>query len=253
MIFKQAVGLPTVGAFGDVHTLTELATAAERHGWDGVHLWDHVLYHQPGWPVVSPFVTAAAIAAATSRVRILLTVALPRRQVQDVAADTAALHALSRGRLTLVTTIGSMDAEYADFGLDPDLRARGRSLDERLDRLTQLWDAWGVARIPIWCGGRWPRKPGLRRAARWDGAMPTFDGQRERNVAVTDFAAAASFVNGQAERPVDIALEGATRPGDGPLLASYAEAGMTWWVEAMGWWRGGVPAAAERIAAAPVG
>ena len=70
---EYAVGLPTVGEFGNIHTLLDLAAAAERHGWDGVHLWDHVLYHEPGWPVVSPVVAAAAIAAATSRVRIILT------------------------------------------------------------------------------------------------------------------------------------------------------------------------------------
>ena len=130
-----AVGLPTVGEFGHVRTLLDLAVAAERHGWDGVHLWDHVLYHEPDWPVASPIVAAAAIAAATTRLRIILTVALPRRQVQDVAQDTAAIAALSDGRLTVLATIGSMDREYTEFGLDPDLRARGRALDERLARL----------------------------------------------------------------------------------------------------------------------
>src|SRR5690242_11492572 len=112
---RQAVGLPTVGPFGNVRTLLELAVAAERHGWDGVHLWDHLLYHRPGWPVAGPTVAAAAIAAATERIRIILTVTLPRRQVQDVAQDTAAITELSGGRLTIVGALGSMDSEYADF------------------------------------------------------------------------------------------------------------------------------------------
>src|SRR5262245_60626536 len=103
---RRAIGLPTVGEFGDVRALLELAVAAERHGWDGVQLWDHLLYHEPGWPVASPTVTAAAIAAATTRLRILLTVVLPRRQVQDVAQDTAAIDQLSGGRLTVVAAIG---------------------------------------------------------------------------------------------------------------------------------------------------
>jgi alkanesulfonate monooxygenase SsuD/methylene tetrahydromethanopterin reductase-like flavin-dependent oxidoreductase (luciferase family) len=165
MDLRYAVGLPTVGPFGDVRTLTELAVRAEEHGWDGVQLWDHLLYDEPGWPVASSTVAAAAIAARTSRVRVILTVALPRRQVQDVARDTAAIDALSGGRLTVLAVIGSLDREYADFGLDPDPRARGRALDERLDRLTGLWSQWRVARIPIWCGGQWPRRAGLRRAA----------------------------------------------------------------------------------------
>src|SRR5262249_1271821 len=31
-------------------------------------------------------------------------------------------------------------------------------------------------RIPVWCGGRWPNKAPFRRAARWDGGMPTHAG-----------------------------------------------------------------------------
>src|SRR5215468_2592469 len=188
MDVKYAVGLPTVGEFGDVRTLLDLAVAAERHGWDGVHLWDHVLYHEPDWAVTSPIVAAAAIAAATERVRIILTVVLPRRQVQDVAQDTGAINALSGGRLTVVAAIGSLDREYTEFGLDADLRARGHALDERLARLTDLWQQWSAPPIPIWCAGRWPNKPGLRRAARFDGAMPIFDGQRDANVPIEQFA-----------------------------------------------------------------
>src|SRR6478609_2844493 len=56
MVMSYAVGLPTVGGFGDVHSLVDLAVAAEQYGWDGVHLWDHVLYHESGWPVASPVV-----------------------------------------------------------------------------------------------------------------------------------------------------------------------------------------------------
>ncbi len=249
---RYAIGLPNVGEFGDPRVLLDLAVTAERHGWDGVHLWDHVLYHQPGWPVTSPFTAAAGIAAVTSKLHVMLTVNLPRRQVQDVAQDTAAIQSLSGGRLTIVAIVGSMDREYTEFGLDPDLRARGRALDDRLRQLAELWTAWRMPATPVWCGGRWPGKPGLRRAARHDGAMPTFAGQRERNVPPAEFAAAASFTSGLAGRPIDIALEGATSgPADAALLAPYTAAGMTWWIEALGWWRGGVSAALARIPLGP--
>jgi alkanesulfonate monooxygenase SsuD/methylene tetrahydromethanopterin reductase-like flavin-dependent oxidoreductase (luciferase family) len=255
MDVKYAVGLPTVGEFGDVRTLLDLAVTAEQHGWDGVHLWDHMLYHEPGWPVTSPIVAAATIAAATTRVRIILTMALPRRQVQEVAQDTAAIDALSGRRLTVLATIGSMDREYTEFGLDPDLRARGRALDERLARLSGLWSQWGVPRIPIWCGGRWPRKPGLRRAARFDGVMPTFDNQRNRNAPIEQLTQAASFVRQLAAENagnLDLALEGATdAPSAAQQIAPYAGAGMTWWIEALGWWRGGRSAATSRITDGP--
>ncbi len=167
MAVRYAVGLPNVGFFGDVEVLAALAVEAERHGWDGVHLWDHLLFDEPGWPVVSPVVAASVIAARTSRVRIILTTTLPRRQVQDVAQDAAAIDGLSGRRLTLVAVLGSVDREYSEFGLDPDLRARGRALDDRLARLRELWASWQVPAVPIWCGGRWPARAGLRRAARW--------------------------------------------------------------------------------------
>ena len=63
MPVRCAVGLPNVGQFGDVGVLVDLAAEAERHGWDGVHLWDHLLFHEQDWPVASPVVAAAAIAA----------------------------------------------------------------------------------------------------------------------------------------------------------------------------------------------
>src|SRR5215213_10993670 len=126
--------MDNVGVFGSVPALVELAVLAEHSGWDGVHLWDHLLYHDPEWPVASPVATAAAVAAATERVRIVLTLTLPRRQVQDVAQDTAGIAALAGGRLTVLGIIGSMDREFTEFGLDPDLKARGRALDERLAR-----------------------------------------------------------------------------------------------------------------------
>ncbi|GIF45624.1 luciferase-like monooxygenase [Asanoa ferruginea] len=235
MGLKFAVGLPTVGEFGDVGVLTDLAVSAEQQGWDGVQLWDHLLFDEPGWPVASSTVAAAAIAARTSRIRIILTVVLPRRQVQDVAQDTAAIAALSGGRLTVLAIIGSLDREYAAFGLDPDLRARGRALDERLDTLTRLWSQWGVDPIPIWCGGQWPRRVGLRRAARFDGALPTFAGHYTRNPPVADVTAAASFIRGLSAGRPDIAIEGATTAGEG--IGPYADTGITWWVEALGWWR----------------
>ncbi len=254
---RYAVGLPVVGEFGDPLVLTELSVRAEEAGWDGVYLWDHVLYHHPRWDVASPVVALAAIAARMAR-------------------ETVSLDRLSGGRLVFGAGLGSMDAEYAGFGEDPDLRARAVRLDESLDALVALWTGEPVTlrgsrvlvdgvqmrpgpvqrpRIPVWCAGRWPNRPGLRRAARWDGVMPTFvEYGRDRPVPPEVFAAAVRFV--AAERGsldgFDVALEGWTEPDTAArTVAAYAEAGLTWWVEAMGWWRGGVAGARERITAGP--
>jgi hypothetical protein len=84
--------------------------------------------------------------------------------------------------------------------------------------------------------------------------MPTFDDQRARNVPVEELVAAVSVVRqhwSTAGDP-DIALEGATAPpAAAQQVAPYLATGLTWWIEALGWWRGGVEAAAARIADGP--
>ncbi len=310
---RYAVGLPNVGEFGDTRALVELAVLAEEHGWDGVYLWDHVLYHDPSWPVANPTVTAAAIAALTNRIRLIVMHVLPRRRVQNVARESVSLDVLSGGRLTFAAAIGSMDLEYAGFGEPADLRGRGARLDAALRDLCGLWSAEEVTvaggaepvrmvpgplqqpRIPIWCGGRWPNRAPLRRAARYDGAMPTFEAQTKRVVPPSELAAAVEFIAScravapssgaepavspptaqslrsaadlrvaepagaasyGAEQTFDIAMEGATEPATAAAtVASYADVGLTWWIEAMGWWRAepgtAVAAARSRIFAGP--
>jgi alkanesulfonate monooxygenase SsuD/methylene tetrahydromethanopterin reductase-like flavin-dependent oxidoreductase (luciferase family) len=256
MRMSYAVGLPNVGEFGNPTVLVELGVSAEEHGWDGVYLWDHLLYRD-GWPVANPTVVVSALAARTTRIRLgVLMAALPRRRVENVARETASLDVLSGGRLVFGAGLGSSDLEYEELGEDPSLRTRAALLDAGLSRLVSLWSSWTPTpvqrpRIPIWCPGRWPRQVGFRRAARWDGAMPTF--LSGRDVPVAEFAAVVRFL--AAERGsldgFDVVLEGRTAPGSAGLVPSYVEAGLTWWVEAMGWWRGGVAEARTRIAAGP--
>lgn len=69
---RFAVYLPTAQEFADARLLGELSADAERAGWDGVFLWDVMslsLSDEP-WPIVDTWVAAAAIALATTRVRI---------------------------------------------------------------------------------------------------------------------------------------------------------------------------------------
>ena len=278
MSIRYAVGLPNVGGFGDPRLLVEFAVLAEESGWDGVYLWDHILYHDPAWPVANPIVTAGAIAAVTRRIRLIVMHVMPRRRAQVVARESVTLDTLSGGRLTLAAAIGSMDREYAGFGESPSLPARGAALDAALEDLDRLWTGESVVvsrgsepvrmtpapvqrpRIPIWCGGRWPNRTPLRRAARYDGALPTFVDQRQRVLPVSEFAAATSFIASQRDGGLDgfdIALEGFSDPGAAASVAApYVGSGLTWWVEALGWWRTPDPAdaiahARTRITASP--
>jgi hypothetical protein len=64
----------------------------------------------------------------------------------------------------------------------------------------------------------------------------------------------------RAHRPVDgaafdVALEcvsaGDDGAADGALAAAYSRAGLTWWVEALGWFRGPLNAMRERVRRGP--
>jgi hypothetical protein len=115
---RFAIGLPNVGAYGDPGLLVELGSLAEQSGWDGVFIWDHVAYREPGWPVADPQVAVAALAATTKHVRLgVLMVALPRRRPWKVARELASLDVLSGGRATFGAGLGSQPLEeYEAFG-----------------------------------------------------------------------------------------------------------------------------------------
>lgn len=84
----------------------------------------------------------------------------------------------------------------------------------------------------------------MARAAPADGAAP----QQQR---------AADRPRGQEHRlRFDVVMEGQTsgfrRDADATAVAPYRAAGLTWWVEKLGWFRGPVDLVRTRIAAPPV-
>ncbi len=273
---KYAVGLPNVGTFGDPRLLVDLAVGAEAAGWDAVFVWDHLLYREPGWPVANPTAVVAAIAARTERIRLGVMVnAVARRHPGQLAAESATIDALSGGRLVFGAALGSYTDEWTRFGDDADPRLRADRLDEGLAAITALWSGETTTfdgdhvhvdavrmpltpvqrpRVPVWCGGSWPAKRPFRRAARWDGVMPT---HREYGLGKTmppsELAAIVTYVHEHrdpAAGPIDVVLEGSTEAG-AAVPDGYAEAGLTWWIEAFGWWRGDPDSTRARIAAGP--
>jgi hypothetical protein len=173
---------------------------------------------------------------------------------------------LSGGRLVVGAALGSLAAEFTAFGESADARQRAARLDESLGLLDALWSGEPVTvrgeyltavdvrmlprpvqrpRIPVWCGGRWPNKAPFRRAARWDGVMPTHaDYGLGQTMPPDDLRAVIGYTleHRTASGPFDVVLEGrtdGTAPDRGGRHVSpYAEAGLTWWIEALGWWRG---------------
>jgi alkanesulfonate monooxygenase SsuD/methylene tetrahydromethanopterin reductase-like flavin-dependent oxidoreductase (luciferase family) len=279
-VASYAVGVPNVGAFGDPRRLVELAVAAEEHGWDGFFVWDHQLWHDPEWPVADPVVTISAIAARTARVRLgILVNVLARRRVGKVARESLTLDELSGGRLVVGAGLGARAEEFTAFGESGEAKERAARLDESLDLLDDLWRGEPVTmrgeyltaldvtmlprpvqrpRIPVWVGGRWPNRAPFRRAARWDGVMPT---HRDYGLGETmppdELRAALRYTREQrsSDGPFDVALEGRTdgaAPDRGARhVAPYLDAGLTWWIEALGWWRGSPADAMTRIRQGP--
>jgi alkanesulfonate monooxygenase SsuD/methylene tetrahydromethanopterin reductase-like flavin-dependent oxidoreductase (luciferase family) len=275
-----AIGVPNVGSFGDPSLLVDLAVAAEEHGWDGFFVWDHQLYWDPQWAVADPVVVISAVAARTARVRIgILVNVLARRRAGKAAREAVTLDRLSAGRLVFGAGLGSRAEEFTAFGEPGDARDRAARLDESLDLVDALWrgepvnfhgahlEATDVTmlprpvqqpRIPVWCGGRWPNKAPFRRAARWDGVMPTHAGYGlGQTMPPDDLRAVLRYTREHrtAAGPFDVALEGRTdgtaADRGGQHVVPYAEAGVTWWIEALGWWRGTPQDALTRIRQGP--
>jgi alkanesulfonate monooxygenase SsuD/methylene tetrahydromethanopterin reductase-like flavin-dependent oxidoreductase (luciferase family) len=277
---RCAVGVPNVGPFGDPLLLVELAVAAEEHGWDGFFVWDHLLYHDQRWDVADPVAVIAAVAARTARIRIgILVNVLARRRIGEVARESVTVDLLSGGRLVVGAGLGSLAAEFTAFGESADARQRAARLDESLGLLDALWSGEPVTvrgeyltatdvrmlprpvqrpRIPVWCGGRWPNKAPFRRAARWDGVMPTHVGYGlGQTMPPEELRAVVQYTRQHrtGDGPFDVILEGRTdgaAPGRGAgQVAPYLEAGLTWWIEALGWWRGSPQDAMNRVRQGP--
>jgi alkanesulfonate monooxygenase SsuD/methylene tetrahydromethanopterin reductase-like flavin-dependent oxidoreductase (luciferase family) len=151
-------------------------------------VWDHLGFAW-GVPPADPWVVLAAVAQATTRIRLGTAVTpLARRRPVVVANAVATLDRLSGGRVVLGAGLGGVSAEFAAFGEPDDPRVRAGKLDEALEVVAALWAGQpvshagehytvdGVAlaptpvqrpRVPIWIGGH--SRAAQRRAARWDG------------------------------------------------------------------------------------
>ena len=276
---QHAVNLPILGEYSDPRVLVDLARDAEAAGWDAVFVWDSLLFSaQMRPPIVDPHITLAAIAAHTERVRIGFMVAqLARRRPWKVAREVATLDLLSNGRLILGVGLGfDGQAEFAQFGEEPDARVRADKLDEALDIVVGLCAGapfcyqgthYQIAettflptpiqqpRVPIWVAGYWPNRRPFRRAARWDGVCPAemeIRGPGDFSILPTSPATAATVSDYIREHrtgdgPFDVVVSRAL-PEDtreaAELLAAYAEAGVTWLLRDMLPWE--VPLATAR-------
>jgi alkanesulfonate monooxygenase SsuD/methylene tetrahydromethanopterin reductase-like flavin-dependent oxidoreductase (luciferase family) len=252
--------VPNFGKASDPRTLAQLARDAEKSGWDGFFLWDHILEFDRRVPIFDSFTSLAAIAANTSHIRIGTTVTpLPRLKPWIVARQTVALDYLSNGRMNLGVGLGVVEStDYARFGENADNKILAEKIDEALDVITGLWTGKPFSyqgrhyqvkksvflpppkqrpRIPIWVGGFWPRKGPFKRAAKWDGVIPLL--LPEKLPQPEDLRAIKAYISEHrtSEAPFDVVKigwsSGMSPKRDAAKVTPFADAGMTWWLESL--------------------
>lgn len=274
----SAIDVAPLGELADPGAIVRLAVAAESAGWDGLSVWDSTGVSM-GTAAADPFVALAGVAAATTRLRLILSVvALPRRRPQLVVQSAATLDRLSGGRLTLGVGAGGDPGDFTAFGEPADSAYRVARLDEGLELVDALLRGETVThegpafvvrgvgvgprptqqpRPPIWVGGM---RPGaLRRAARRDGwiAIAVAEDGSGINLTPSAFGSMVGRVHaerasiGRGSEPFDVAIFAHSDSAAPDVAREYAEAGATWWLESLSPMRGSLDALLAIVAAGP--
>lgn len=188
--------------------LIELGVAADRLGYDGVYVIDHMLLPgnringytdaDPARPYfLDAWTTLAAIAARTERIKLGTQVTpLGLRHPAFVAKMATSIDQISGGRLLLQVGAGHQEVDFASFGLPfPGFKERMGQLSEGIKVIRMLWSEdgpvsfdgkhWQVqkvdfwpkpvqARPPIWLGGasKAVRRVLARQGDGWTPAAP---------------------------------------------------------------------------------
>ncbi|MCA1781357.1 MAG: LLM class flavin-dependent oxidoreductase [Dermatophilaceae bacterium] len=259
---RHGLILPNPAVGDDAAAMVHYAVAAEESGWDGVFLWDVLIYPaasdalgaagdpEPFRPEtyaaqIDPIITLAGIATRTERITLgTWIVPVARRQPWQLARDLATLDRLSHGRVLLGVGLGRR-AEYDLFGEEWDPRRVGRRYDETLELLARFWsgervtfhgefyDVHDVAllptpaqrpRIPILVAAFWPNRKPVRRAARWDGLMPVVDPDPE-GAALRNLL---SYFREVSDTPGEVFLYVDAGATTAERVDRYGELGVTW-------------------------
>jgi Luciferase-like monooxygenase len=243
---------------GDARAAADFAFEAEQAGWDGFFVWEPVW----GWEAWM-MLTAAAMCTQRIKLGTMIT-PVSRMRPWELASKTVTLDHLSNGRVILAVGLGAIDTGFAAFGEETDRKTRAELLDEGLDIITGLWRGQPFnydgqhyhiketafyplpspvqqPRIPIWVVGAWPRKKSMQRVLRYDGLLPNVMNDQGQHIHAMpdDIREMKAYIDAHraATTPFDIIVEGKT-PGDNPdraaeIVRDWAEAGATWWIEAM--------------------
>jgi alkanesulfonate monooxygenase SsuD/methylene tetrahydromethanopterin reductase-like flavin-dependent oxidoreductase (luciferase family) len=244
---RSGLSLPLFDELSDPLAVARLAADAEAAGWHGFFVWDHLRWEAPVRRVADSWITLAAIAYATERIRLgPMVTPLPRRRPVKVARETATLDVLSGGRLTLGVGIGEdrFGREFSKSGEQLDDRARGQMLDEALEILTAAWSGEPVHHqgdhytvddveflprpvqrpgVPVWIAGFRGNARPIRRAARYDGFFPV---NLEHPDELAEVVATVTELRQDSSAPYDFVVSLPVGVDPDP----WEQTGATWWL-----------------------
>lgn len=127
------MGAPAVDLYG---AAVEQTAWADKIGFSSVVLGEHHATTDGYLP--SPVVLGAALAGATERILIRISLMLlPLYHPLRAAEDLAVLDLVSGGRLRLVVGVGYREEEYRQFGLN--IKRRPSLMEEAVETLKQAW------------------------------------------------------------------------------------------------------------------
>lgn len=271
-------------ASGDARAAAELARQAEAAGWDGFFVWEPVWGVDAWVSLAAAAMTTTTIRLGTMLTplprRRPWDLAGQTATLDNLSGGrvilSVGLGAVHEGWSAFESDPGRrVRAELLDEGLDvltglwagQPFSYRGRHYTVAPTEFMLPPPPVQRPRIPIWVVGGWPRPRSMRRVARWDGFLPNFlpptgdpaEGSTPQPPEPTpdllrqavDWLRAHRAGQGRDLTGFDVVWEGTT-PADDPgaaaaVVAPWAQAGATWWLEA-DWSAGQGDAALARFA-----
>src|SRR3954452_19036466 len=226
-----SLGVPNFGAWADDWPdVLDLARAADDAGVDRLVVTDHVVMGRnndayvwgrfptpPAAPWLEPLTCLAAIAAATTRVRLATGIVIaPLRPAAVFAKTVATLDVLSGGRVDLGVGLGWQQEEYDAVGLD--FADRGRLLEDTIAACRGLWTALPASytsdtvsftdiycapqpvqeRLPVWFAGTMTPRLLRRVTGLGDGWIPIM------GASVADIRSGAEQLRAATNRGIDV-------------------------------------------------
>lgn len=243
---RYAISAPNMT---DPNAIVDIAIEADRAGWDGFFVWDHIQFiRAAALDIFDPWTILGAAAYATERIRLGAVVTpVPRRRPWKLAKEITTIDHLSGGRAIVGVGLGwPSDDEFGAFGDETDTRVRASMLDEGLVLLDRFLRGEPVVhegayyridahlrpatlqqpRPPIWVAAMGARPGPTQRAARWDGVVPlTAEGFALPPDGIAEIA--RQFKGRDGFEVVAAMVPGAT-------AAEYADAGATWLIRGAG-------------------